>query len=71
MVRLAGLEPATHGLGIHCSIHTELQAYPVHSLTDLKAIFQFIDLNKMNYSTVTLFARFLGWSTSQPLNRAM
>jgi len=25
----------------------------------------------MNYSTVTLFARFLGWSTSQPLNRAM
>ena len=29
MVRLAGLEPATHGLGIHCSIRTELQAHPV------------------------------------------
>ena len=27
-VPLAGLEPATHGLGIHCSIHTELQGHP-------------------------------------------
>ena len=27
LVRLAGLEPATHGLGIHCSVQTELQAY--------------------------------------------
>ena len=26
--RLAGLEPATQGLGIPCSIHTELQAHP-------------------------------------------
>ena len=25
----------------------------------------------MTYSTVTLFARFLGWSTSQPLARAI
>ena len=24
---LAGLEPATHGLGIRCSIRTELQGY--------------------------------------------
>ena len=27
LVPLAGLEPATHGLGIRCSIHTELQGY--------------------------------------------
>jgi hypothetical protein len=27
MVRLAGLEPATQGLGIPCSILTELQAH--------------------------------------------
>ena len=27
LVPLAGLEPATQGLGIPCSIHTELQGY--------------------------------------------
>ena len=27
LVPLAGLEPATHGLGIRCSVHTELQGY--------------------------------------------
>jgi hypothetical protein len=27
LVPLAGLEPATQGLGIPCSVHTELQGY--------------------------------------------
>ena len=29
MARLTGLEPATQGLGIPCSIRTELQAHKV------------------------------------------
>lgn len=30
-----------------------------------------INLKNRTYSTVTDFARFLGWSTSQPLSKAM
>ena len=34
-VALVGLEPTTHGLGIHCSIHTELQGRTLgYSITD-------------------------------------
>jgi hypothetical protein len=43
LVRLTGLEPATQGLGIPCSIRTELQAHVI-SLSGLSSLFSFSSL---------------------------
>jgi hypothetical protein len=48
-------------------------SHPLKAVQMLELLFVYMSdtIVPRDYSTVTLFARFLGWSTSQPLLTAM